>query len=97
MTEFLFDPVSWLIAAVVLLTIELLVVGFDFVGMSVGALLTGILLFFAVDLIREASYGAPLILLFFAAATFASWLLLRKLMGTRSGQVKNITRDINDD
>ena len=38
----------------------------------------------------------PLLLLVFAVASVIAWLVLRKVMGVRDGQVKIWDRDIND-
>ena len=39
----------------------------------------------------------PLMLLIFALASLAAWLLLRRVFGIRAGQVKVWDRDINED
>lgn len=81
----------WMLAGAVLAIMEVLIPGFILLGFAIGALLTGILLWFGV---LGGSFGA--LLLVFAAASIAAWLALRTLVGVRHGQVKVWDRDIND-
>ncbi|MEO1046683.1 MAG: hypothetical protein AAFX04_14705, partial [Pseudomonadota bacterium] len=39
----------------------------------------------------------PFALLFFAICSLVAWLVLRKVLGVRQGQVKIWDRDINED
>lgn len=81
---------AWIVAGFVLGVIEVLVPGFIFVGFAVGAVLTGAL----VGLGVKASL--PVLILIFALLSLASWLVVRRLVGRRPGQVKIWDRDIND-
>lgn len=85
----------WLTAALILATLEVFVPSYVFLGFAIGAALTG------VSLWVTGSEGAlagslPMLLVTFAVLSLISWLVLRRLLGVREGQVKIIDRDIND-
>ncbi|NPD14223.1 hypothetical protein HOY34_03295 [Xinfangfangia sp. D13-10-4-6] len=81
---------SWVVLGLVLGVVEVLVPGYIFVGFAVGAVLTGALTGLGI------LSGLPLMLAVFAVLSLISWLVIRKLLGTREGQVKIWDRDIND-
>ncbi len=80
----------WLVAGLVLGVLEILAPGYIFLGFAIGAVLTG-----AVAALGLTA-SLPLLLLIFAVASVVAWLVLRKVMGVREGQVKIWDRDIND-
>jgi membrane protein implicated in regulation of membrane protease activity len=82
----------WMIAGAVLGILEVVVPGFILLGFAIGAGLTGLLLWAGI-------LGASLsvLLLVFAVASLVAWLVLRKVVGVRHGQVKVWNHDINDD
>jgi membrane protein implicated in regulation of membrane protease activity len=82
----------WMIAGAVLGILEVVVPGFILLGFAIGAGLTGLLIW-------TGLLGATLAstLLVFAVASLVAWLVLRKVVGVRHGQVKVWDRDINDD
>ena len=82
----------WLAFALTLGIMELLLPGFIFLGFSIGALAVTLLLLLNGGLVS----GVPPILLVFAVLSLAAWLALRRIFGTRKGQVKTFDRDIND-
>lgn len=81
---------AWVILGFALGVLEIMVPGFIFLGFAIGAVVTGILVGLGV------SAGLPALILIFAVVSVAAWLILRKTMGVREGQVKIWDRDIND-
>lgn len=81
----------WMIAGAVLAILEIMIPGFILLGFAVGAALTGLLLWLGV---LGGSLAA--LVLVFALASLIAWLVLRKVVGIRHGQVKVWDRDIND-
>jgi inner membrane protein len=81
---------AWVILGFALGVLEVLVPGFIFLGFAIGAVVTGIL----VGLGIEA--GLPALILIFAVVSVLAWLVLRRVVGVREGQVKIWDRDIND-
>ncbi len=81
----------WIVAGFALGVLEVLVPGFIFLGFAIGAVVTGILVGFSL-------FGGslPLMLLLFSLVSVGAWLILRRVMGVRKGQVKLWDRDIND-
>ena len=84
----------WVSIGIGLAILEVLVPGFIFLGFAAGAVLTGVLLGLAGPAIGGSLAGVALI---FAVLSLVSWLVLRRVLGGRHGQVKIIRRDINDD
>lgn len=81
----------WMIAGAVLAMLEVAIPGFILLGFSIGAAVTGALLWFGV------LGGSLAVLLFvFALAALAGWAGLRRVVGVRRGQVKLWDRDINE-
>ncbi|OYW52268.1 MAG: hypothetical protein B7Z31_12860, partial [Rhodobacterales bacterium 12-65-15] len=58
---------------------------------AIGAVMTGI--FVGLGL---APSGVPMLFLVFALSSLVAWLVLRRVVGVRKGQVKVWDRDIND-
>jgi len=81
----------WVVAGFGLGVLEVLVPGFIFLGFAIGAVLTGVLV--GVGLLGA---NVPLLVLVFAVLSVAAWLVLRRTVGVREGQVKLWDRDIND-
>lgn len=81
----------WMIAGAILGILEVVVPGFILLGFAIGAALTGLLLWSGI-------LGASLsvLVLVFAVASLVAWLVLRKVVGVRHGQVKVWNHDIND-
>ena len=81
---------AWVILGFALGVLEIMVPGFIFLGFAIGAVLTGILVGIGIPA------GVPALVLIFAVVSIAAWLVLRRTMGVREGQVKIWDRDIND-
>lgn len=81
----------WIVAGFALGVLEVLVPGFIFLGFAVGAVLTGVLI--GVQVLGD---NLPVAVLVFALASAAAWVILRRVVGVRQGQVRVWDRDIND-
>ena len=84
----------WVVAGLVLAGLELAIPGYIFLGFAVGAVLTGLGLALQWGLV---GVSLPVLLLIFAGLSLASWIVARRVLGIRTGQVKYWDRDINDD
>ncbi len=82
---------AWVVFGFALGVLEVLVPGFIFLGFAIGAVMTGI--FVGLGL---APSGVPMLFLVFALSSLVAWLVLRRVVGVRKGQVKVWDRDIND-
>jgi membrane protein implicated in regulation of membrane protease activity len=82
---------AWVVFGAALGVLEVLAPGFIFLGFAIGAVATGILVGFGL-----APASLPILLLIFAVASVVAWLVLRRTMGVRKGQVKIWQKDIND-
>lgn len=83
---------AWVVLGFALGVLEVLAPGFIFLGFAIGAVLTGILVGLGI-----APAGISALLLMFAVMSVVAWLVLRRTMGVREGQVKIWDRDINDE
>jgi membrane protein implicated in regulation of membrane protease activity len=81
----------WIAAGFALAALEVVLPGYIFLGFAGGAVLTGVLV--GIGLLGGSV--APLVLVF-ALASLASWLITRKLLGSQAGQAKIWEKDIND-
>ncbi len=81
---------AWVILGFALGVLEVLVPGFIFLGFAIGAVVTGVLVGIGVPA------GVPAMILIFAVVSVLAWLILRRVVGVRDGQVKIWDRDIND-
>ena len=81
----------WVVAGFAIAIIEVAVPGYIFLGFALGAIFTGALIG-----LNLASANVTVLLLTFAVASVAAWLVLRSIFGVRAGQVKRWKTDIND-
>jgi inner membrane protein len=81
---------AWVILGFALGVLEVIVPGFIFLGFAIGAVVTGVLVGVGVPA------GLPALILIFAVVSVVAWLVLRRVVGVREGQVKVWDRDIND-
>ena len=81
----------WMSAALLLVTAEVIIPGWIFLGFAMGALVMGALL-----LIGVAGLSLPITLVIFAVLSLLSYIGLRWVFGLKTGQVTLFDRDIND-
>jgi inner membrane protein len=81
---------AWVVLGFALGVLEILAPGYIFLGFAIGAIITGALVGFGLPA------SLPALILIFAVASVVAWLVLRRTMGVREGQVKVWDRDIND-
>lgn len=81
----------WIIAALILAGLELAVPGWVFLGMAIAVAMMGLLL-----LADIWTATLPLTLVVTAILSGIVWLVLRRIVGIRKGQVRIWDRDIND-
>lgn len=87
----------WISAGVVMGIVEVFIPGFFFLGFSVGAVITGLVLLAGGPFAAWLGASLPFTLLFFAVLSLFSWIVLRRVVGVRKGQLKVWDRDINED
>jgi len=80
----------WLSGALVLAILEVMLPGYVLLGFAVGAAVVGGVLF-----VGLLGGSLPILLVAFAVISLLAWLGLRKVLGVRQGQVRNIDHDIN--
>ena len=88
---------AWLAGAMVLGILEIFAPGFVFLGFAIGAAMTGILIAVGGPLAAAMAGSLPVTLLVFAVTSLIAWILLRRVLVIREGQVKVFDRDINED
>lgn len=81
----------WVAGGLAIGAIEMVVPGYIFLGFAIGALLTGALTGFGV-----LGGSLAVMLAVFAGLSLVAWVVLRRAVGRREGQVKIWKRDIND-
>jgi inner membrane protein len=81
---------AWVILGFALGVLEVLAPGFIFLGFAIGAVVTGVLVGIGIPA------GPTALILIFAVVSVLAWLVLRRVVGVREGQVKIWDRDIND-
>ena len=84
----------WMVGALALAILEVLAPAQVFLGFAAGAALTGVAL--GVGIPGLAS-SLPATLLLFAVLSLIAWIIVRRVVGIREGQVKVWNRDINED
>lgn len=81
----------WIVAALILAVVELFAPGWIFMGIAVALGIMGLLL-----VSGFWTAGLPVTLVVAAIISGLVWLLLRRIVGVRKGQVRIWDRDIND-
>lgn len=86
----------WVAAGLALGILEIVAPGFLFAGFAVGAVITGAIMGLGIP--GAGWMGESLInaLVVFAVLSVVAWLTMRAVLGVRTGQVKRIDRDINE-
>ncbi len=85
------QPWVWVAGGVALAALEMLAPGFYLLGLAAGALLVGVLVWVGV-----MGTSLPVMVLVMAVTAVPVWLIARRLVGVRAGQVKRWDRDINE-
>lgn len=86
----------WAAGALALGIIELFAPGFFFLGFAIGAAVVALLLAFGGPGTAVITASLPLLLVAFAVISIIAWVVLRKAVGVRRGQVKTFDHDINE-
>ncbi len=84
----------WIIAALVLATLEVVAPAQIFLGFAIEALGVGLALWGG---ILGLANSLPLTALVFAILSLVAWIAVRRMVGVRDGQVKVWDKDINED
>ena len=84
----------WMVLALLIGFLEVVAPAQIFLGFAVGAAITGLALLIGVP---GLAASLPITLLVFALLSLAAWIVTRKLVGVRTGQLKVWDRDINED
>ena len=87
----------WVVAGLAIAVLELLLPGYVFVGLALGSVGTGLVLWSGVWPAGWIGGSLANGLLVMAVLALAAWAALRLVVGVRKGQTKIITRDINED
>ncbi len=87
----------WLTGALLLGILEVLAPGYIFLGFALGAAATGLALAFGGPVAVWLAGSPGLLMVFFALVSLIAWIVLRRVLGVRKGQVKIWNRDINED
>lgn len=87
----------WVVAGFVLALIELALPGYVFLGTAFGAVVTGVFLWLGLPPAGWIAASLPNALLFLACVSVIAWLVLRRVLGLRKGQIKVWDRDINEE
>jgi inner membrane protein len=85
---------AWMVGAFALAFLEVLAPAQIFLGFAVGAVGVGLALLIGVP---GLAGSLPITLLLFAVLSLIAWIVIRRVVGIREGQVKIWERDINDD
>jgi len=88
---------AWAVAALVLAGLEILLPTQILLGFAIGAGVIALVLLVGGPIAAAFAASVPLTLLIFAVASLIAWLVLRRVVGVRSGQVKHWDTDINED
>ena len=81
-------------AALVLAILEMFVPAYVFLGFAIGAGLTRGSWVAGPE--SGLATSLPLLLVVFAVLSLISWIILRRVLGIRKGQIKIINKDINE-
>lgn len=81
----------WVAGGLAIGVLELLAPGYMFLGFAIGGVATGLLILAGI-----LGASLPVLLIVFGVLSLLAWIGLRRGVGLRPGQVKQIDRDIND-
>ncbi|MEM9710154.1 MAG: hypothetical protein AAF871_15355 [Pseudomonadota bacterium] len=86
----------WMAGAFLLGIVELMVPGFVFLGLALGAGAVGVLLLVGGPGAAMLTGSLPLLLVIFAVISIVAYVILRRAVGVQKGQVKTFDHDVND-
>ena len=86
----------WMVAALGLAFLEVLISGWIFLGFAIGAAVTGLLFAVGGPIAGVLSGSLPLTCVVFAICSLIAWIVLRRAVGVRKGQVKVWDTDVNE-
>ena len=84
----------WMVGALLLAILEVVAPAQIFLGFAVGAAGVGLALLLGIP---GLSGSVPMMILIFAILSLVAWLVIRRAVGIRKGQVKVFDHDINED
>ncbi len=82
----------WAVAGLVLGVLEILTAGNILIGFAIGAMMVALLLWTGLG----AGLSFALLLAVMAVSALVAWIVLRRVVGVRAGQIKIVDRDVND-
>jgi len=83
----------WIIGAILLAILEVLAPAQIFLGFAAGAAGVGLLLLLGIP---GLAGSVPAMLLVFAVLSLVAWIVTRRMVGVREGQIKTFDHDINE-
>lgn len=86
----------WFAGALVLGILEILAPGYILLGFALSAAVIGVVFALGGPFAEYLTGSMPITLVVFAAVALCLWLVMRKVFGLRTGQVKNFDHDINE-
>ena len=84
----------WFVGALLLAILEVVAPAQIFLGFAIGAAGVGLALLLGIP---GLAGSVPAMLLLFAVVSLIAWLVIRRAVGVRKGQVTVFEHDINDD
>lgn len=84
----------WMVGALLLGILEVVAPAQIFLGFAAGAAGVGLGLLVGIP---GLATSVPVMLLIFAVLSLIAWLIIRRAVGVRQGQVKVFEHDINED
>ncbi len=84
----------WFVGALLLAILEVVAPAQIFLGFAIGAAGVGFALLLGIP---GLAGSIPAMLLLFAVVSLIAWLVIRRAVGVRKGQVKVFEHDINED
>ncbi len=84
----------WMVGALLLAILEVVAPAQIFLGFAIGAAGVGVALLLGIP---GLAGSIPAMLLVFAVVSLIAWLVIRRAVGIRKGQVKVFDHDINED
>lgn len=87
---------GWVLGGLLIAFLEVLAPAQIFLGFAVGAIITGLILLAGGPVAAALTGSMALTLLVFSGLSLVSWIVLRRVLGVRNGQIKIVEEDINE-